>query len=108
MLTFPVGNTQTDPESYSRDYGFITDYFCEILHELRRIDVLSKIRKRFELIDSAATQTGLSGRDQRAIFKVGRRLTQTPLSNAEMSDEELREVLVLAANCANVSGSSCT
>lgn len=29
------------PESASKDYGFITDYLCEIMHELRRIDVLA-------------------------------------------------------------------
>jgi len=45
-------------------------YFCEIMHEVRRIDVLSKVRNRFELIDSASTPTGLSGRDQWAILKV--------------------------------------
>ena len=27
------------PDSVSQDYGFITDYFCEIMHELRRTDV---------------------------------------------------------------------
>src|SRR3990170_3764246 len=39
------------PDSYSKDYGFITDYFCEIMHELRRTDLLGGVRARFELVD---------------------------------------------------------
>ena len=35
------------PDSLSQDYGFITDYFCEIMHELRRVDVLGGLRSRF-------------------------------------------------------------
>jgi len=41
------------PNSYSADYGFITDYFCEILHELRRVDLFSGLRNRFKLVDKA-------------------------------------------------------
>jgi ATP-dependent Lon protease len=84
------------PHSYSRDYGFITDYFCEIMHELRRIDVLSKVRKRFELIDVANTTAGLSGRDQRAILKSAGALLKLLYPHAELSDDELRDVLLLA------------
>lgn len=84
------------PPSYSRDYGFITDYFCEIMHEMRRSDVLAKVRNRFELVDSAATQSGLSGRDQRAILKVAGGLLKLLYPHGEISDEELREVFVLA------------
>jgi ATP-dependent Lon protease len=84
------------PRSYSQDYGFITDYFCEIMHELRRIDILSKVRKRFELTDSSDTQAGLSGRDQRAILKVAGGLLKLLYPHAEVSDEELLDVLVLA------------
>src|SRR5262249_29920127 len=84
------------PLSYSRDYGFISDYFCEIMHELRRIDVLAKVRKRFELIDAADTPAGLSGRDQRAVLKVASGLLKLLYPHAELSNEELREVLVLA------------
>ena len=46
--------------SYSQDYGFITDYFCEIMHELWRVDVLSAICKRFELVDFSKTTQGTS------------------------------------------------
>jgi len=43
-----AGITET-PKSYSADYGFVTDYFCEIPHELR-LDVLSGLRDHFSLI----------------------------------------------------------
>ena len=49
------------PEVIANDYGFITDYFCEIMHELRRIDVLDKVRRDFEIIDAANTERGVSG-----------------------------------------------
>ncbi|MGA9772834.1 MAG: BREX system Lon protease-like protein BrxL, partial [Blastocatellia bacterium] len=39
------------PDSYSKDYGFIADYFCEIMHELRRIDPVASVRNRFEILD---------------------------------------------------------
>ena len=47
-----------DPESFSKDYGFITDYFCEIMHELRRMDLLAGIRPRFEIVDTAKRRRG--------------------------------------------------
>lgn len=84
------------PQSYARDYGFITDYFCEIMHELRRIDVLSSLRKRFELVDQAKTPSGLSGRDQRAVMKVASGLIKLLYPHGQVNDEELRELLVLA------------
>ena len=33
------------PGSLAQDYGFITDYFCEIMHELRRKDVLGSLEE---------------------------------------------------------------
>ena len=57
------------PSSFSKDYGFVTDYFCEIMHELRRQDVFAGLRSRFELVDAANTAQGVSGHDQRAVFK---------------------------------------
>jgi ATP-dependent Lon protease len=65
-----AGITET-PKSYSADYGFVTDYFCEIPHELR-LDVLSGLRDHFSLIDEASTIQGVSGCDQRAVLKTAR------------------------------------
>jgi len=84
------------PQSYARDYGFITDYFCEIMHELRRIDILSSLRNRFELMDHAKTPGGLSGRDQRAVMKVASGFIKLLFPHGRLNDEELRDVLILA------------
>jgi ATP-dependent Lon protease len=84
------------PTSYSADYGFITDYFCEILHELRRLDLLSGLRNRFKLIDLAQTTQGVSGRDQRAVMKTASAMLKLLYPNGRIADEELEEVLGLA------------
>ncbi|MBN2531848.1 MAG: BREX system Lon protease-like protein BrxL [Spirochaetales bacterium] len=84
------------PQSYSRDYGFITDYFCEILHELRKIDILGQVRSRFTLIDLAKTEHGISGRDQRAVFKILSGLLKLLYPDGNVSDEELKELLLLS------------
>lgn len=84
------------PESYAKDYGFITDYFCEIMHELRRADPISSLRSRFELIDTAGTMRGISGRDQRAIMKIASGLMKLIYPNGKITDEELEELLTLS------------
>jgi len=84
------------PDSYSKDYGFITDYFCEIMHELRKIDLLGAVRSRFELIDNARTAQGLSGRDQRAVIKTSSALLKLLYPNGAISDEELEEILLIS------------
>lgn len=84
------------PHSYSVDYGFITDYFCEIMHELRKVDLLSGIRARFDIVDTAQTAQGVSGRDQRAILKTVSGLLKLLHPDGEISDEELMELLQLS------------
>jgi ATP-dependent Lon protease len=84
------------PDSYARDYGFITDYFCEIMHELRRTDLLGSVRSRFELVEAAGTEQGLSGRDQRAIDKTLSGFLKLLYPHGQISEEELEEVLLLA------------
>ncbi|NWJ98312.1 MAG: BREX system Lon protease-like protein BrxL [Chloroflexi bacterium] len=84
------------PNSYSKDYGFIADYFCEIMHELRRIDPLGELRPRFELVDLANTPQGLSGRDQRAILKTASGLLKLLYPHGKITDEELETILLLA------------
>jgi len=88
--------TKLSPESFSRDYGFITDYFCEILHEMRRLDLLSPIRSRFQLIDLARTPMGISGRDQRAVMKTSSSLLKLLFPNGQVTDDELEELLLLS------------
>jgi len=84
------------PDSYSKDYGFVTDYFCEIVHELRRIDLLGGVRSRFELMDHAKRAHGVSGRDQRAIMKCASGLLKLLYPHGKLTDEELQEVLSIA------------
>lgn len=84
------------PASYSRDYGFVTDYFCEIMHEIRRIELLSQIKSRFELTDMARTTQGISGRDQRAIMKMTSGLLKLLYPDGKLTDKELEEVLILS------------
>lgn len=85
------------PDSYSKDYGFITDYFCEIMHELRKIELFGDVRSRFKLIDYSNSKQGLSGRDQRAFTKSLSGLLKLLYPHGIISDDELLELLLLAA-----------
>jgi len=96
------------PDSASQDYGFITDYFCEIMHELRRVEVLCPLKSRFELLDVAGQGPGLTSRDVRAIHKTLSGLLRlmyphasltpgpSPEGRGVISDEQLEELLLLA------------
>lgn len=84
------------PNSCSKDYGFITDYFCEIMHDMRGIDLIAPLRRRFRIVDLANTPQGVSGRDQRAILKTASALVKLLYPNGKLTDEELTEVLLLA------------
>jgi ATP-dependent Lon protease len=84
------------PGSLAKDYGFITDYFCEIMHELRRRDVLSGLRSRFKLFDARKTALGVSGRDQRAVLKTTSGLLKLLHPPGQVNDQDLEEVVGLA------------
>src|SRR6476620_12795501 len=58
------------PGSLAQDYGFISDYFCEIMHELRRRDVLGPLKDRYKLADASTAGAVITGRDARATEKV--------------------------------------
>lgn len=83
------------PESYAKDYGFITDYFCEIMHELRRVELLTTVRSRFDLIDTAGTGQGISGRDQRAVMKTASGMLKILYPDGNVADEDLEETLLI-------------
>ena len=84
------------PNSYAKDYGFIADYFCEIMHELRRVDLMGAVRSRFDLLDIAKTTQGVSGRDQRAVLKSVSGLLKLLYPDGRIGDEALEELLLLA------------
>lgn len=84
------------PESASKDYGFITDYFCEIMHELRRVEVLGPLKNRFELLDGSGQGPGLTSRDVRAIHKTLSGLLKLMYPHGQVTDEQLEELLLLA------------
>lgn len=84
------------PESASKDYGFITDYFCEIMHELRRVEILGPLKNRFELFDTTKTSQGVTTRDQRGVFKTLSGLLKIFYPHGEVSDDELAELITYA------------
>ena len=85
-----------NPDSYSKDYGFITDYFCEIMHELRKVDLLAGLRARFDIIDDAGRPQGISGRDQRAIYKTVSGIMKLLHPDGRFTDDEFSEALSIA------------
>src|SRR3954447_23588815 len=84
------------PNSVSQDYGFITDYFCEIIHELRRSDLLGGVRSRYELLDTSPTGSGVTERDIRAVEKVVSGLLKLLYPHGEVDEDGLAELLSLA------------
>src|SRR5262249_5174688 len=84
------------PGSLSQDYGFITDYFCEIMHELRRKDVLGPLKGRFQLLDTSQAKAGITGRDVRGVEKVLSGLLKLMYPHGEVNDDQLGELLAVA------------
>ncbi len=84
------------PGSLAQDYGFITDYFCEIMHELRRKDVLGSLKTRYQLMDTSTAQAGITGRDVRGVEKILSGLLKLMYPHGELRDDQLGELLTLA------------
>jgi ATP-dependent Lon protease len=84
------------PGSLAQDYGFITDYFCEIMHELRRKDVMGSLKTRYQLMDTSTAQAGITGRDVRGVEKILSGLLKLMYPHGELTDDQLGELLTLA------------
>ena len=84
------------PESASQDYGFITDYLCEIMHELRRVEILGQLKNRFELLEGMGHGPGLTSRDVRAIHKTLSGLLKLMYPHGQVEEEQLEELLLLS------------
>src|SRR5207249_3953015 len=84
------------PGSLAQGYGFVTDYFCEIMHELRRKEVLGSLKSRFQLLDRSPVHAGITGRDVRGVEKVLSGLLKLMYPHGEVAENEFAELLMLA------------
>lgn len=78
-------------DSFSKGYGLITDYIAAILHELRNVDLTSKLNE-YAQFDST-----LSERDHLAIRKTFSGLIKLIYPDGNMTDEEAYELIDFAA-----------
>jgi ATP-dependent Lon protease len=77
----------------SQGYGFITDYFCEIMHEFRKESHQYHLNDRVELLSD---QGKVTIRDQKSIFRVASGLHKLLYPGSGMDDQSLRTCLDLA------------
>ncbi|MEM3539113.1 MAG: BREX system Lon protease-like protein BrxL [Nitrososphaerales archaeon] len=77
----------------SKGYGFITDYFCEILHELRKEDFQHYVTEKVEL---TSTPEKLTIRDEKSIKKIASGILKILCPHGEFSDEELKICMNIA------------
>jgi len=74
----------------SKHYGFVTDYFAEILHELRKnTEFYYLVSKRVEL-------SNVTGRDERAIKRLASGILKLIAPHKEVDDVELKMALDIA------------
>jgi ATP-dependent Lon protease len=73
-----------------------TDYFCEIMHELRRKDLLGSLKGRYQLMDTSTAKAGMTGRDVCGVEKILSGLVKLMYPHGEVTDEQLGELLEVA------------
>lgn len=78
-------------DSFSKDYGLITDYIAAVLHELRNND-LTALLKEYAQFDGS-----LSERDHLAIRKTFSGMVKLIYPDGKMTDEEAYELIDFAA-----------
>jgi ATP-dependent Lon protease len=74
----------------SKNYGFVTDYFAEILHELR------KKTDFYYYISDIVELSNITGRDEKAIKKIASGLLKLINPHGEIEDKVLKLALDLA------------
>jgi len=74
----------------SKHYGFVTDYFAEILHELRK-----KTEFHYYISDKVEL-SNITGRDERAIKRLASGFLKLISPNGEVGETELKIALDLA------------
>ena len=80
-------------EMLTDGYGFIVDYFAEILRELRKEDFSHLFKAHFELSEDLTT------RDRTAIQKTFSGLTKILYPNADCNVAEIEVILAFAIEC---------
>lgn len=80
-------------DSFSSDYGLITDYIAAILHELRNIDYSGDLKKYVKFDGS------LSERDHLAIRKTFSGMIKLLYPNGNYTCDEALEIIDFAAEC---------
>lgn len=78
------------PNSFTNDYGFITDYMSEFLRELRKESFADSIDKYFRL------GSNLNQRDTIAVRRIVSGMLKLLYPDGVFGKEEVREVLVFA------------
>jgi ATP-dependent Lon protease len=78
------------PESFTNDYGFITDYLAEFMREMRKETFGDSFDKYFRL------GTNLNQRDVIAVRKIVSGFTKLLYPNGEFTKEDVEEILIFA------------
>lgn len=78
------------PDSFTNDYGLITDYMSEFMRELRKESFGDAFEKYFKLGNN------LNQRDTIAVRRIVSGLTKLMYPDGEFNKEEMREILVFA------------
>jgi ATP-dependent Lon protease len=79
--------------SFSEGPGFISDYFSEILHRLRRDDHIADVRVRVRI---SAEGGPLTSRDEEALLRMLNGFVKLIYPNGLVTDQELQELADLA------------
>lgn len=82
--------TKYRPDSFTNDYGFITDYLSEFMRELRKDSYSNLSEKYFRLGNN------LNQRDSIAVRKTISGLIKLVYPDGEASKEEIREIIEIA------------
>jgi len=77
----------------SKGYGFITDYFCEILHELRKENFQHYITEKVKLTSEPEK---LTIRDEKSIKKIASGMLKILHPHGEFTNEELKTCMDIA------------
>lgn len=79
----------------SRGYGIASDYFCEVMHEMRKLNYGHVIDQEVELVGDYTI------RDERAVKKIAAGLLKLLVPNASFNRSELKAIIDIAVEYRN-------